>query len=648
MIDWLNSEKKAFQIMAPTGRAAKVLRDKTTFGTTVHKGIYDFDKLIAKETDNEDDSKKSYHYYFPLRNNDQNRILIIDEASMISNMETSHELFTFGSGQLLKDILSYANLNKNTSKLIFIGDDAQLPPVTDNSSCALNEDFFKENGNTVATATLNTIHRQLDSSGILQVANTIRDILKKPSTERTSFIIEANEQVHEIDPDLIATDYVSEFPMPEVGSGVVICYSNAQTYEYNKSIREKLFPDANDIIDGDVILINNNNYSFYGIELFNGDMAKVVYASPNTESRTVPVTINKTKKNVTLVFRDIKIRLPHFEDEISCKLVDSLLNSTERDLSIEEMRALYVDFCIRFNEKQKRNKENDLPSFREGSQEFKDALRIDPYFNALKVKYGYSITCHKAQGGEWDKVYVDYSGRIGLFNDALRWCYTATTRAKKTLVGANLPKIDSFQKLSFTSIAKVANVADDYYQPSAMYITPYHDDKSPIAKRLKYHEIVEKLADTPYSVVKVDSFEYSDKYTFECDSKQFQLDLYHKKSGVFGEITPQMSNDDLKAIKEILDKPYSLYIPLSYHPTTELFQSLYQKMSAACSELDIQITNVIEYPERYYVIYYFKTSGRFSYIQFYYNKKNGFTTANPKSDIGDSDTKLQELITLLI
>lgn len=234
-----------------------------------------------------------------------------------------------------------------------------------------------------------------------------------------------------------------------------------------------------------------------------------------------------------------------------------------------------------------------------------------------------------------------------MFDDALRWCYTATTRAKNKLIGTNLPKINGFQKLVFTPIAKVSTVGDDYYQASSLYQTPYHRDDSHIAKRLKYHEIIEKLENTPFAIKDIVSLEYQEKYTFEYDSGQIQADLFHKKSGIFNNPIIHGDTNGINELKKVLNKPIYLYLPLSYQPTTGLFRTLYQKIDAICSESGIQITNIVEYPSKYYILYFFKTSGTFSYIQFYYRNKGGFTTANPKSDMGEEDEKLQSLINQL-
>ena len=171
-------------------------------------------------------------------------------------------------------------------------------------------------------------------------------------------------------------------------------------------------------------------------------MAKVVSVGTLETHKNIPVTRDKIKKHITLTFRNIGLLFPGDDEIIYCTIIESLLNSNESDISSDEQRALYIDFCIRH------------PNLKYGSDEFKLAIRNDKYFNALKVKYGYAITCHKAQGGEWETAFVDYFGQCGLSDSHLRWCYTATTRAKKTLYTINPPNITSFSKLKFSTITK--------------------------------------------------------------------------------------------------------------------------------------------------------------------------------------------------
>jgi len=669
LVEMLAEEQKLFQIMAPTGRAAKVLRDKIMVSTvyaaemirkesklcsTIHRGIYDFDHLECKEVESDDPAKKSFHYYFPLKipliageisSSENLQINIVDEASMISDVESQQELFTFGSGRLLSDLVTFSGLSNKASKLILVGDNAQLPPVTDPVSRALTEEYFIEKGYIVEMEELQTIHRQLENSGILQNASAIRALLKQPRVQRKTFKIQDNgNDVKTISVEDVSNDYTNRFPLPEVGNGVIIAFSNAQTKEYNHSVRSKIFSANKDIVAGDVVLINHNNYHTYGVEIFNGDMAKVIAVEDSVETRTTPVFIEGKKINVTITFRNIVLKFPNYEENVDCKIIDSLLNSPARDLSVAEMKALYIDFCIRFNNEQKSRKERGLPTYKEGSPEFKAMLMQDPYFNALRIKYGYSITCHKSQGGEWDTVYVDYSGRIGLNDDALRWCYTATTRAKNELIVTNFPDIDIFDKLQFSSITQVGRADSRYYQVCDLYPTPYHSLTCNLGKRLKYYEITEKIHDTAYSLINVMSRDFLEKYTFAFDGNELIVDMYNDGAGIFKDLEYMNNNEPINDLKRLINKPSIQDIPIVYHPSNELFQCLFQKVSSICCEQNIQITNVLEEPNKYFVLYCFRTSGKFSMIQFYYNQRNGLTTAMPKSDLGGADEKLVALI----
>ena len=183
LVTFLDKQEVETIVMAPTGRAAKVLRDKVGRGETIHKGIYDFDSLVCIEEETEDVSKKSFRYMFPVHKvmSKESRpfsVAIVDESSMISDTENHGEFFTFGSGRLLTDLLEYVT-NTGIKKIIFVGDDAQLPPVTENESQALDPNYFVSRGMIVETATMTDVIRQDESSEILSIATEIRSLLRK-------------------------------------------------------------------------------------------------------------------------------------------------------------------------------------------------------------------------------------------------------------------------------------------------------------------------------------------------------------------------------------------------------------------------------------------------------------------------------------
>ena len=177
IVNFLDAQKKQFNIMAPTGRAAKVLRNKTNFGSTIHSSIYKLDDLKSINPEALEVAEHSIKYLFPINYELQDeRVLIVDEASMISSKEAKNELFDFGTNFLLDDLLTHTFQTNKKNKIIFVGDPAQLPPVGDNLSKALNINYFKELGYDCQISELTEVMRQ-DDNLILENANTIRHLL---------------------------------------------------------------------------------------------------------------------------------------------------------------------------------------------------------------------------------------------------------------------------------------------------------------------------------------------------------------------------------------------------------------------------------------------------------------------------------------
>ncbi|WP_299707470.1 AAA family ATPase [uncultured Pontibacter sp.] len=652
LVTHLKATGKDFAMLAPTGRAAKVLRDRTGRGMTIHRGIYNFEKLQLKEVESEDVAEKSFHYYFPIKDEiEERRVIIVDEASMIAEKKVQHELFTFGTGKLLSDLLTYSKIKTSQNKIIFVGDPAQLPPVTDPTSLAFEKSYFEEHQISVAEAEMKTVMRQAAENPILHNASKFRDLMAH--AVRTELELDFdNKYFIKANAEEIAESYTNHFPLPEVGNGVVISFSNAQCLSYNKAIREKIFPNCKDIVAGDVILINNNNYHTYGTELYNGDMAKVIAVSERLETQSAPVYVTegreKVKKTVTLTFRDIVIKLPNHPEDIKCKVFDNLLNNTAADLSITELKALYINFIMRFNEEQRRRKEQGLPTFREGSEEFRNQLKADPYYNALRIKYGYAITCHKSQGGEWDTVFVDYYGRTGLRDAQLRWSYTAVTRAKDKCYNINPPCFTAFSKLAFAPIGPIGKVPIEAIQFNNIPLSPFHAVGSHACKSLKYHEIADKIADTSFSLDRVETRPHLEIYYFNLDGKELRAQAFHDGAGIFSDfVLVGAESEEAKSLLFIINQPYERQFRVDYTPSHPNLEKLYSIVQAGCDIAEVAITNIIELPAKYYVTYYLRTSGISSYIQFYFNGKAQLTKAISKSVNGEQDDKLKQLVNII-
>ena len=647
LVEYLKENKKVFMLMAPTGRAAKILREKTANGKTIHSSIYNFEKLESKNQEKEDESEHSFHYHFPIDANDTNdKLIIVDEASMVSAKESKNELFTFGTGNLLHDLLTFARLKSGISKLIFVGDPAQLPPVTDNKSLALDASYLRTLGYSVEETEMKEVLRQ-GNNLILENATKIRELLNIDKRTELIFSYDQNSFIKLGTSDIISK-YIDSYPIPEFGNGVIISFSNAQCYHYNVAVREKIFPGKTHIGPGDLLLINGNNYHTYGVELYNGDFVKVIDVASDIQLQSAPVFIKELKKkvNIQLKFRKVTIRVPSHQENIHCLILENLLHSVDRDLSIEEMNALYVNFVMRFNAKQKLNKEAGLDYFKVGSEEFRQELKKDPFFNALKVKFGYAITCHKAQGGEWDKVFIDYSGRVGLSDHPLRWTYTATTRGINTVFAYNAPHFGKLSKLKFSAIGNIGTLPNEALTFDNISLSPFHNNSHHKGKSAKYWEILEKIENTAYKILKVETKDYLERYTIAIEDHQIILQASNRNSGHF--IEPfKVLNPKGEAYEKELDnlinkRANSIYF-YSYQPEEVFLSDLHSMMQECCSAIDVTITNVIKGKQNY-INYYLITDSICSYIQFYYNNSSQLTTAMPKTFQCENDNKLKTLI----
>jgi hypothetical protein len=642
---------KEFSVMAPTGRAAKILRDKTGHGYTIHKSIYNFHSLELINHESEDEAEHNFHYHFPINKIDSTiqQILIVDESSMISNVESKNELFTFGTNYLLNDLLTYSSINTTKNKLIFIGDSAQLPPVNDNKSLALDFNYFLGLGLSVQVAELKEIKRQSDNL-ILKNATSIRNLIKTENRSNLTFDYDTESFIKTNTEDVVQ-NFTSLFTKPEIGDGIIIAYSNQQCYQYNQSIRKLLFPDQRDVVSGDLLLLNNNNYHTYGVELFNGDILKVIDVDNNTIVQSAPVWCSdngiKIRKEIKIEFRKITIRLTNHPEDIACLIIDSHLHSIDRELSFNEMRALYINFILRFNDEQKNRIERNLQTFKVGSEEFKDALKNDPFFNALRVKFGYAITCHKSQGGEWKKVFVDYFGRVSLKTIPLKWCYTATTRGIESLYAINAPNFGSFTKLKFASVGRIGTLPNDALYLENITISPFHNENQHKAKSLKYWAILEQIENSSFRIIDIESRDFLERYTMEYENLVFKIEASHKGSGHFINKFKVLSHQGIEyqiinEIEDIFNSINYRSLKPNYNPSKLFLERLFSEIQFLCDDLNIKITNIIE--AKNYVNYYFVTDSPCSYIQFYFNDKDVLTTAMPKTFECISDNKLNLLI----
>ena len=432
LIKELNKQEKKYRLLASTGRAAKVLANLSgnPFETsTIHSLIFSFSGF-NRDTEGDDektvDEKGQLFLVFKPATLDEKTepetIYIIDEASMISDVEDKNIMQAqFGDGRLLKNLLDYDR--RPGSKFIFVGDPCQLPPIKEYYSPALMPDYFKTTFRFEAhEAQLTEIMRQKGVSGIVEASKQIRELYNTaPNTKyqygsqklRGYLPLRGNRDIL-LHPTLEAMidDYVAKVKKDGLNSAVCICRSNADCGKLSAAIRQKLGYTDYRITVGDLLLVTQNNQP---VGLMNGDMVIVEEIASYTQTRA------------RLTFRQMKVKELFTQKTHTTFVIEEVAYQGKLNLDKEQQKALFVDFVIRMKKKgitQKHQKDA-----------FYEAMFHDPYLNALRCLFGYAITCHKSQGGEWEDTYVYIPQWLTLnpVKETYQWVYTSMTRAKSKL-----------------------------------------------------------------------------------------------------------------------------------------------------------------------------------------------------------------------
>lgn len=561
-------------------------------------------------------------------------LYIVDESSLISSKRTQNEFLHFGTDVLIDDLLTFVQPALG-GKIIFVGDPAQLPPVGDNRSAALDESFFQEKGLATESFELTEVVRQKGESIVLKNAMIVRDLLKKDSTNRNQLCYERKEgEVEDVTPMEVVSRFVEDLPQPEIGNSVVVCFSNAKVKDYNDEIRQQYFPGNRGIMVGDVLQVVKNSI-FNNVYVFNGDFVTVTEVDDKVEVQSAPVWMNvnggKERIIVELEYQDIKV-VTEYAQEFSCKIIKNLLNNAYPSLKQKEVTSAYINFRMRH------------PEIKNNREVTSSALLEDPYFNALNAKYGYAITCHKSQGGEWKNVYVDYGGRTGTNDDCLRWQYTATTRAVERLYGVNIPCITPLSKMTFSKTMLNKNAPKMSIPYAAVSVETPLSPSASNAQKAKYVSAEAALSRLNLSIMSVQEMQYKDRYTILTPHGQEVFDCYYNGTGIYTSISPLQTTDRTEEIVDALRSFELAEYNITYTPESDGLKQLHGKVMSACDEHGIKITNVVEDLDHYKLTYHFVTSGQFSNILFYVNKEGFVTRAMPSSDLGEDDELLNMLI----
>lgn len=386
-------------LLAPTGRAAKVISQyagKKAY--TIHKWIY---RVATRE---------SLRMFVRKENKYSHTLFIVDEASMISAESNAGEIP--GMGSLLDDLIDYVYSGEH-NRMLFIGDDAQLPPVHAEESPALSSDFMQYAFHlNIRSSRLTDVVRQTLDSGILFNATKLRDKITDEDISFPFFSKQPFEDFKRVPGGELEDLLNNLYNNNDCDEIVAITRSNKRAYLFNCEIRNRILYRENRIATGDYLMAVKNNY--YWIEedsevgfLANGDIMEVM-------------AIHKQQELYGFNFADVTVRLCDYPNypNIDIKIILESLEVEAPSLTYEDNHRLYMAVSEDYA---------DIPNKRLRFLKIKN----DPYLNAVQVKFAYSLTCHKTQGGQWKHVLVDqgFLTEDNLDKEYLRWLYTAVTRS---------------------------------------------------------------------------------------------------------------------------------------------------------------------------------------------------------------------------
>ena len=408
VVGGLSSLKIPCVLLAPTGRSAKVLSGYCGKpASTIHKHIYRQKSFGAD----------GMGQFSLAPNKARGTLFIVDEVSLIG-IASGEGGGAFGSGNLLADLVAFVRSGVDC-KLILVGDAAQLPPVGLEESPALSPDYMAGFGG-VSFATLTTVVRQAEGSGILVNATHLRtllDSMDEPIGQADlGLSVNGFPDIRRIGGgELLETlsDAYDRYGSDEVA---VLCRSNKRAVRYNAGIRAQVLYREERLCRGDRLMVVKNNYreDIEGTDyIANGDLAELV-------------RIRHYEDRYGLHFADATLSLPDYGgQEIETKVLLDTLDSESPALTREQSQALWEGVSADYAHLSTKKKRYD-------------AIKEDPFFRALQLKYAHAITCHKAQGGQWECVFVDNPfWQDFLVPDDIKWLYTALTRAVKTVYLVN-------------------------------------------------------------------------------------------------------------------------------------------------------------------------------------------------------------------
>lgn len=394
-------------LMAPTGRAAKVFSCYADYAAyTIHRRIY---------------RQRSMEGGFSLNFNAAcDTLFIVDEASMIANADTP----------LLDDLIRFVYNEKNC-RLLLIGDKAQLPPVGETDSPALVADVLQGYGLKVYECDLSEVLRQAEDSGILWNATEVRCMMADGRYDLPKIRLGGFPDIMSVPGDELIESLASSYGSVGMDETMVVTRSNKRANIYNQGIRNTVLDREDELCRGDRIMVVKNNYYWVKGEGLEGSVSFIANGDIAVVQR-----VRNVHELYGFRFAEVTMTFPDYDDyELTAITMLDTLTTEAPALTREQQEQLFQKVMEDYA---------DVPYKPERLKKLKD----DKYFNALQIKFGYAVTCHKAQGGQWAHIYIDqgYMTDDMLTPDYYHWLYTALTRATEKVFLVNWPKTQMEQQ----------------------------------------------------------------------------------------------------------------------------------------------------------------------------------------------------------
>lgn len=620
------------RVLTIGSRLAEAIRNKNKIDSisSIYSLLYDFserkenvitEEMAGQESDQEDKIEKQ-SYNIKSNNDPDNTFYIIDEAHLLSDLYVDNELLIFGSGKLLNDLMMFIDLPQNQKrKIIFIGDSTQLLRGNEKESALAQkhlEETYRVETKTYTLEEIIPYKRNIIISNALKIYKSIEaDIYNNLELSTDSNIV---SQVK-------IEDFKHHYKgLTDKSNVIFINYSNKQVVAANNSVREALgFKQAIEV--GDRIITYNRFITFKnGLQhsIYSGEFGSIIYVNPIPE-----IVLKKLKgKDVTLTFREVEINFARLAVIVKTRIIENFLTSESNTLSKDEKRGLYAWSNLRKREKQ--------------TDKIITDLNYDEYMTIALVKYGYAITCHKAQGYSWKSAYIDFENDHGKTNRSyFSWCYTAITRVESHAYLINPPHISIFYLCNWSENSnvidpgfvhsphtRIGQVTPELELEAAKYNFPNDRPQLKnfwvtITSKLKPHGIV---------ITQIMHNQYHELYLFADASRQKGKIAFHYNGK--GEFTKQVAQPHSSFTQLIIgllektnlsDETYEGQMPSSFE--LDYLRELYIDLQNKLHTIGVVIySHSSTSNQEKYILY---KDGAFIQYSFYYNAEGFITTIYP-------------------